>query len=132
MDMTDLGKARSYFSNRLRDLRWDMVSELETKFGLNDERPPNTPTELVDRIKAGRFVLPKGEGGDREYYGEEVIYAFQWRDPATVKDQAGFEAAKKRFEKKYSSTLDTIQASDEKGSLALLQAFTAYDASLPN
>ena len=65
---------------------------LQRKFGLADDETPSSIEEAVKRIQDGLFVIPE------KYKGKGASYAsmtyIRWRDPKTVEDKAGYEAAK--------------------------------------
>jgi hypothetical protein len=81
-----------------------------------------TPQSLIDRILAGKFVIPEERKHQKVYDPSDYII---WRDPAIKKDEAGFTAASKAIDEASSDVLDTIIV---KGNEAGLEAVNAFKA----
>jgi len=116
---------KQYLLNRLDNEHRKMVAPLSKTFGLSDDTPPKTPSELVERIQAGKFVIPSEEDQKkRRYYGpEDAIYSFRWRDPAAKEDQAGYEAAEKALTTAYTEAKDAIMIKSDEDGLKALEDF---------
>lgn len=117
MDMTKLNHLASRVSNTF----YNKDTELQKKFGLVNDAPPNTPKELIDRITSGKYVVPE-DRMNSPTYGD--IRYFTWRDPSVKADQEGYEIAKKSLVKSRTAADDVIVVmSDDATRLKALQDF---------
>lgn len=125
MKMPDpVAETRDYFLNRLNGVRFEKGEDLRRKFGLEDDKSPRSPKEVIDRITAGKYVLPKTDSDDEcdDYYYRpwELI---QWRDPSVKKDNDGFHVAKLALDKLADDTRDKLYAAKDVNYLSILEAF---------
>jgi hypothetical protein len=105
------GAARQYLVCRASDVWSEKREVLERKYGLTDEEAPKTAQEVVDRIKAGRFVFKDNTiKDDPNWYGRyfEPTRYLRWRSPDVKEDKAGFEAAMAKLQAKYAHLKDSI------------------------
>ena len=126
---TEAQDQRKYLERRLGEVYNDRREGLEAKFGLTDDNSPVGPTELAERIAAGKFII-RGTGDDAknaERYRYWSAYdLIQWRDPAKKADQDGFDAARKDLKAKRQAALDTIKIDDPKAGLDAIKALEAW------
>lgn len=126
---TEAQTQRKYLEQRLYDVYQGKREPLEAKFGLTDDAPPTTPSELAERLKAGKFAI-RGldDGSDKNDYrywsASELI---RWRDPAKKADQAGFDAAKADLKAKRQAALDTIKIDEPKAGLDAVKALESWE-----
>lgn len=116
-----------YLLGRIRNAYYAKSSELRTFFKLDDDDAPTSPKELVERIQAGAFELPKprfedSDDRDEDFYDYcNPIRNIRWRSgPA---DRAGYEAADKKLKDALQAGKDTIMIGTPAEGLATLQAF---------
>lgn len=124
---------RSYLRDRLHSLYYEKYNELEKQFGLVDDDSPTTAKEVVERIQAGKYMLPKDEDNKNDKkkdlysilygHGKNVI---RWRDPDLKEDKEGFEAAAKTMKAEWQKAKDTIVIASPADGLEALRAFEAY------
>ncbi len=109
------GRAYNIYSNKKYDAR--------IAFGLADEQSPQNPQALVDRIKAGLYVLPEQWNNECDTNPQWFVHNIRWRDPKKVEDKDGYKAKCKVFEVEYQKLLDTIKIKDPTEALTELQAW---------
>jgi len=117
---------REYLRARLSKSFWSKTEGLRPAFGLEDDKPPATPKEVIERITSGMYMLPKDdeEGEDENDLNWYRPWdAIRWRDPAKKKDRDGYKLALKTLEKDRDASLDIIMTSDSKVGLEALQKF---------
>lgn len=114
---------RSHLLNRLRNVFWEKSRDSENTFGLCDDLAPETGTELVQRIKDGKFMIQKynPDSADSEDY-------IRWRDPALKADREGHREFMKDLGKVYETTRDQVMVLDAAAGLEALQKFEAAGA----
>jgi hypothetical protein len=112
---------RQYLSDRLFDVTQDKVIELRKKFGLYDERP-ETPEDIVERIKSDKFVIPERDNNVCFYNAWEQI---QWRDPAIKRDAEGYRKALEALDKSKTPVRDAIRLKSIEEGLKAIQDFEA-------
>jgi hypothetical protein len=119
--------AREYLRNRLSKTYWTKTEDLRPAFGLEDDSPPKTPKEVIERITSGMYVLPEDSEDDSPGDLGESWYqpwnAIRWRDPAKKKDRDGYNLALKTLAKDRDAAQDIIMTSDGKAGLEALQTF---------
>ena len=95
---------------------------LQRKFGLADDEAPVSLMDTIKRIQDGLFVIPE-KYKDKNTYGS--LSYLRWRDPKTVEDKAGYEAAKAPLKAARTNTERQIKIfSPEKG----LQSIIDFEA----
>lgn len=119
---TETQDQRNYLSRQLSSVAYAKDVETMKSFGLTDDPTPRKGSELLDRIKSGKYIL-RDEKSVR--YAESALDYFEWRDPAVVKDQDGFDAAAKVMQKSRIDAERTIQIAAPADGLAALKAFEA-------
>jgi len=118
--------AREYLRNRLLKTYHTKIEDLRPAFGLEDDTPPKTPKEVIERITSGMYMLPKdnvdyaGDSLEEWYHPWDAI---RWRDPAKKKDREGYELALKTLAKDRDAVMDTVMTQDSKAGLEALQKF---------
>ena len=93
---------------------------LRKQYGITKDDTPRTPKDLIERIKAGKYVLRDEYENSYCYNPGEYI---TWKDPKIEKDQDGYEKASKKLEKSYQETLDLIYISTGEEGLKAFQKF---------
>lgn len=113
----------AYLGERSYSIANTKRTELMRKFGLLDDEAPKNAREFLERIASGMYVIP-ADKMDKHNYGEYTRF-IEWRDPAKVKDQAGYDAAVKKLEAAKTKAEDTLTlfTSDPAKQLAALQEF---------
>ena len=116
---------QNHLVDRLMRANRAKAAELRKQFYLEDDEAPRYAKDVVERILAGKYVLPSEDEQKkaRDYYGHSFETIITWRDPAHPADQAGFEAAKEKLDKAYTAAKDLIIVKDADEGLAALQAF---------
>lgn len=113
-------RAQNYLDGRLSNLRNTKDQEAELAFGLRDDRKPQTPKDLIDRITSGKYMVNPDNMEKKDY---ELLRSFRWRDPAKKEDRAGYEATQKAMETAATTVTDTIMIGTPTEALAALKAF---------
>jgi len=112
-----------YLESRIYNTASQKVSAFATQFGINDDPDPRTPAELVERITAGKYILP--DATKRKAYS--ALDGIRWRDPAVKEDTDGYKAAVKAMKVQQQIAEDIIKLKDPAtDGLAALQAFEAW------
>lgn len=119
---TETQDQRHYLARQLSSVAYTKEVEALKSFGLINDQPPRKGSELLDRIKSGKYIL-RDEKSVK--WAESALDYIEWRDPAIVKDQDGFEAAVKVMQKSRLDTDRTIQIADPTDGLSALKAFEA-------
>jgi len=114
--------AQKHLSDRLDAAIETHIEAAKKAFGLVGDDRPRTPQSIVDRILAGRFVIPEDLKNSYVYDPAEYIV---WRDPSVKKDEAGFDVAQKKIYGESSDIMDIIIV---KGNEAGLEAVNAFKA----
>lgn len=120
------GAQKNYLFDRLASAEKTKLNELRETFHLDDDKAPTTPKEFIERIQAGKIVLPKDadEPGRYSYYSvRDFAEIINWRDPAVVKDQAGFDVAKAKLTTARREAEDVIMLQDAAAGLKAFQGF---------
>lgn len=95
---------RNYIAHQLDLAATEANTSLTKFFAIFDDAAPATPKEFVDRILAGKYILPKNRRGDDlsedtcDCYDDDFCYQSPaqmiiWRDPAKKADRDGYDAA---------------------------------------
>jgi hypothetical protein len=91
---------RKFISSRLYDTLYARKHDLKRQFGLADDDMPTTAKEMLERVQAGKFVLP-------EKWNDAGAYSFfnvvRWRDPSLKEDKDGYNEARKSLLAAYES-----------------------------
>lgn len=122
-------RQKDHLVSRLNDIKYQRREVLRTQFGLDELPRPKTPSELVEYIKAGKYVLKHEEDleDDCDFSSSEFYYSpwryIQFRDPEVKEDRAGYEKACKALEKLYDDTKDEIIVKNPEDALAALRQF---------
>lgn len=107
---------RTHLQNRLWMIKEVKTNKARNTFGITDDNPPTTPQEIVDRIKAGNFVISKDWTSKMEEYVYSprcVVDYIRWRDPAKVEDKAGYKKWKEEvLHPQYTLLKDSIAIKD--------------------
>ena len=88
---TETENQRHHLRDRLHGVYHDKKTDLRRHFHLDDDPSPKTPQELVDRIKAGQYVLLKNHEGWESWMGP--YSGIRWRKPDVVEDLEGYLAS---------------------------------------
>lgn len=122
-DFSPEANSLTYLGERSYSIYHSKRIDMKRQFGLLDDEAPKNAKEFLDRIASGKYVIP-ADKMDKPNYGEYTRF-IEWRDPAKVKDQAGYDAAEKKLEAIKTKAEDTITlfTSDPAKQLAALQEF---------
>lgn len=110
-----------YLERRLEVLVYQKRDELYREFGIRDENAPQTPKEFVERILAGKFILPDEDHDDD--FCCSPAQAIIWRDPSVKKDYDGFNKAEKEMLAARTEVKDAIMIKSAEEGLAALKDF---------
>lgn len=123
----DLRNQRHALDDALYSTESEKREELRDFFHLNDDKPPRNPVELVERIQAGKFMIPEVEAvkskEGKSYY--DPYNHIRWRDPAVLEDKAGFEAASAQLSADAEAVRLDLAILDPKDGLKALRDFQA-------
>lgn len=118
----------NYLKMRLDSVAYDKSHEFNTIFFIDNDDAPVGPDEMLARIAAGKFVIPRDEDADgkpinkfKRYHEREIL----WRDPAKPADKNGRDAAQEKLDAAKAKTADSIMILPPEQGLAALQAFEA-------
>lgn len=127
-EMNQISPEKTYLSRRLDNIEYNVERSLPKKFGLQDDDRPRTPNDLIARITSGKYVVAKGRENTKVYDPMDFI---RWRDPATVEDQVGHEAAVAKLHADAQAARDVIVVKDLDSGLKALQDFETANL-IPN
>lgn len=116
---TEAYTQRRHMLNRLRDITWEKEQSARKTFGLEDDDHPSSGTEMLQRIKDGRYTLEKIKAGKGE---TDYI---RWRDPNLKEDSAGFQVYLDKLFKAKQAATDEITVMPPQKGLETLRAFEA-------
>lgn len=119
-ELTPDERKASFLENELERFDSKKTIELRQKFGLEDDDRPRTPTELIDRIKAGLYVLNEDR---KDYRTNWPLDYISWRDPSKQKDQKGYAAAYDKLQALLKDTQRAIVIQTPAEGLIALKAF---------
>jgi len=114
--------AQDHLTERLSIATHDKKAAARKAFGLENDDRPRTPQSFIDRILAGKFVIPEDRKTQNTYDPTDYII---WRDPAIKKDEVGYQIAEKAIEVASDDVMDIIIV---KGNEAGLEAVNAFKA----
>lgn len=119
---------RRYLNHRLDQAAFQKRSEFDKTFCMNDDDPPASPKEMMERIAAGKFTIDQIKDDEGNLLNKFPHYttasrALNWRDPAKPADQKGYDAALNKMYAERTKTLDTISVMPPADGLAALRAF---------
>lgn len=115
-----------YLQDRVSSEASNHNRAINKAFFIYDEEAPETPQELIDRIKAGNFVVEAEYLNKPTWIGTFYQY-FKWRNPSNPANNDGARAARKVLEKATQTLRDTIVVSNPTDGLAALNAYIAQD-----
>lgn len=130
-NMYDLYRAQSLSSDkkhlldRVTEITSMKTMDLRKTYRTEDDPRPETPNEIVKRIKDGLFIAPSDEDFSRMYVS--AYQAIKWRDPAKPADIAGYNEAQKRLTAAETRVEDDIFVLPATDALASLRAFETMD-----
>lgn len=99
---------RNHLLDRVHTASWKKRQEGKEQFHIRDDDPPETPTEMIDRIKEGKFRIKKGRVDEdgQEYFPYGPLNYIVWR--SEDKDQAGYDAFIEKMMKDQTDAEDII------------------------
>lgn len=120
-------KARNRLLERAGEASYSKRMEMRKTFNLDDDAAPTTLKDFFARIKDGKFIIPTDEKElSRERWNTDaVVDEIEWRDPARLEDQDGFDAAMKLLNTAYNDVSDEIIVKTPEAGLESLRAFQA-------
>lgn len=118
---TEIERQRLFLVRELEFADDRMETKLRRQFGLLDDESPETFTELLARIQAGKYVI-YDDKKDKPSYNSGLQF-IHWRDPAVKEDQKGFDVARKAMRTAKQDAERTIRVSYPKEGLAALKSF---------
>ena len=83
----DVQNTRRYLIREIDHLSERTHTDLQHKFNMIDDNPPNFGKELVQRILDGKYSIPESHK-DWAY-----PYSIRWHDPSKKEDKEGFKIA---------------------------------------
>ena len=121
-------RQRDHLIGRLHEIKCTKNEALRVQFGLAELPRPKSAAELVEYIKAGKYVFTREDDLVNEDFDYNEFYYSPWsylefRDPEVKKDREGYEKAKKALEKLYDDTRDEIVVLDVEKGLAAVRQF---------
>jgi hypothetical protein len=121
-------RQKNHLLDRLRQLKNEKNETMRVNFGLSELPRPQSPAELVEYIKTGKYVFKHEEDlTDTDFACSEFYYSpwryIEFRDPAVKVDHAGYEKALKALDKLYDDTKDEIIVKSPEDALAALRQF---------
>lgn len=123
----------NYLLGRFNEVKSNVRDDLRKQFGLDNDSTPYTAKDLVERIQAGKFILPttKEENlSNQIYYGpQSVVHTITWRDPAIVEDQAGYDLANEDLKAAALPVHDAIMLKDNDTALAAINDLAKWKPS---
>lgn len=99
---------------------------LKKQFGLIDDDAPKTPTELVERIAAGKYTIDAKDADYEGWDASSAVRYVRWRDPAVVEDKAGYKAARADLDAAYEDAKLKAILSPVADLLQLVEDFKAW------
>ena len=120
----DLSKQRDYLKIRLSNVDSDHVNALQSYFHLLNDPRPKTASELVDRIRSGKYILPSKEDEERNYY-RGSLDMITWRDPNLPAERESYELAMKLRAQTYQRYLDIVHINSPAEALKAVQDYEA-------
>ena len=116
----------SYFEGRLMQIEDRKTDELKIKFHIDQDSPPSSSKEAIQRIKDGK-VTYKEDKKETYSFNPYVIVAephwsslIEFKDPNAPKpDKEGYEKALKELEQSITDLTDLLMVSDDYKSVLL-------------
>lgn len=117
-------ETKAYFESRVYAVSSDKRKEAGQFFHTAEDARPNSVQELIDRITAGKFTLPKDPTKSTCYPWEKIT----WRDPKVIPDDEGYKAFTDKLDVAVTQAHDEITAAGTDGDkmLAALQKVQAF------
>lgn len=118
----------NYLLSRMSDVKSKKREVLYKQFGLGVDDTPASAQELIDRITAGKFVLPteKEEELYRTAYGyyspSAVLNVIKWRDPSVKEDKVGYKDATDQLEVAAQAVQDLIMIDTNANALEAIKS----------
>ena len=119
MDKNNQPDNIKYFTRRLFEIFDEKKRIIDKAFRFYDDNAPTTAKEAVERILAGKYILPEAKND----YG---ITHIRWRDPNKKEDLEGHEAASKVLLKLYLQSKDYIMIGDPQKAYEAVAFFGDY------
>lgn len=122
---TTMNDNHRYLRGRVMDTFNKGVDTLEKNYHIQDDDFPKSAEEMVERIKADKFIIPtKDANGVMEYgFGP---YGLFWRDPNVPADKEGFKAALDVFNDMKNDAIDAVTVLPEVDGLDALRQLQDY------
>lgn len=106
IDMTnttlDIRDQKRHFETRMYNSWEEKRREASRFFGLDDDEPPKTAREAINRIYSGYYTLPV------EKADTDGVWGIRWRHPMEKVDMEGFDNALKVLDKAHQTCKDKI------------------------
>jgi len=118
---TETQDQRKYLEKRLQEVYYEKRDPLDAKFGLTDDDAPRTGTELIERLKEGKYTIKT----DRDYWC--WFDMIQWRSPDRKQDHDGYKAAIDDLKALRQKSLDIIKIEEPKAGLDAVKALEAWE-----
>jgi hypothetical protein len=126
--LTDTERQRRYFSDRIACMRFSAVTKLERQFGMRGDDAPETVTDALARLAAGKYVLRSDVTADQTVYNP--LGYIVWKDPSIKKDPKGYAAAEAAYSAAEQAAQDQIVADVTTG-LAQVKAMESWTYTAP-
>lgn len=117
---------REYLDSRLWQSTAQKDRELQKHFGLTDEDRPQTLKEMIKRIKADQYILPKhvDEEDDEDRWSPyDLMSVIRWRDPAKKEDKKGYAVSKKKLDEASRDVKGHVMILDLEKALKSVESF---------
>lgn len=112
--------AQDHLIERLSTATETKISAARKAFGLENDERPRTPQGFVDRILAGKFVIPEDRKTQYAYDPTDYIV---WRDPSIKKDEPGFTTAANAINTASDDVMDILIVKGAEAGLAAINEF---------
>lgn len=113
--------ALGYIENRLYDIFYEHVGELQKKYHMTDLKP-RTIKELKEALAGGKYYFTNSKHFD----DDEDCYAWGFFHLGQEPDKDGYKTAKDKLDKAYNAVKDQVKIkTDEDYRLKVLQEFEA-------
>lgn len=113
-------EAQDHLIERLSEATSKKLIAARKTFGMDNDERPRTAQAFVDRILAGKFVIPEDRKNSYSYDPTDYI---QWRDPSIQKDEPGFEAASTTIHAASDDVMDILIVKGAEAGLAAINEF---------
>lgn len=115
--------ARSHLRNNLASSYSKHDHDLLRHFGLMEDDSPDSPEEVIERIKNGKYVLRDKK--DRTSFSHWTSH-IRWRDPSKEKDEAGYKAAFEKMSQAYKHAQQDVLCDPLDKAKAAVRKFEEY------